>query len=320
MRYLYSMKKTTTHSKYHNLRNWSAYEAKQQAQYDLEVYISADTLRVWRGSANGRVGRDPVYSDCAYEAVLAITEIYRLPLRGGEAFTRSAFKLGGIDLPVPDHSSLSRARARLAHPKYWRTRPRGKLRLLIDSTGVKVVGSGEWRAMRHSEKLRREWVKLHVAVDHATGDVVAVTTTPNKGPGSGDSSQLPKLLAEAAAVSSGITEVIADGAYDHKNCYAAIETVGARATIPQRQGARRGLHPLRDANLKVAGRHGNAGWRLRADYGRRSLVESWMSRYKRRFGESASARSAAGQTYQLQLRAELLNLSTVPVEDRYICH
>lgn len=316
------MNSKTTHPNYSRLRDWAAYNAANKRQYEVDVYLSAAALKAWAAPAprRRRRGHPRVYSDTAYETVLAIGEAYRLPLRGAEAFTASLLRASGLELRVPDYTSLCRARARLGKPRLWRgPRPSGPLVILVDSTGVKAMGAGEWRAQRHDDT-RKEWLKLHVAVDAGSGGLAAATVTRSHGRDSSDAKQLPGLVSAAARAAS-LDEVIADGAYDKLACYAAIETVGARATIPPQRRAQLGLHALRDENLlRIGARAEQAAWRDEVAYGRRALVETWMSKYKRRFGGGASARLGAARQYQLLLRAELLNLSLVPPGERYLTY
>jgi len=203
---------------------------------------------------------------------------------------------------VPCYTTLSRRR-RAMEVELPRRKKSEPLHLVVDSTGIKVYGEGEWKVRAHGYTRRRTWRKLHLAVDEATRECVAVVVTTNDYK---DSQLLPDLLAQ---VEDEISQVSADGACDSRNCYAAVRERGARAALPPRTGARIWQHGntkrarhLRDENLRAIRRTGRAGWKRESNYHRRSLAETQVFRVKMIFGERVSARSFAGQAAQLLVR------------------
>jgi len=239
-----------------------------------------------------------------------LEEVYHLPLRATEGLTRSIIKLLGLELSVPCYTTLSRRRRSLEVrlPRRKKSEP---LHLVVDSTGIKVYGEGEWTVRQHGVSRRRTWRKLHLAVDEATLEFVAVAVTTNSFK---DSQLLPDLLEQ---VEDEISQVSADGAYDSRNCYDAIREREARAAIPPQKRAKIWQHGntkaerhIRDENLRAIRKKGRRQWKRESGYHRRSLAETQVFRVKTIFGGRVSARSFEGQAAQLLVRCATLNRMT----------
>lgn len=251
-----------------------------------------------------------LYSETAILCMATLAEIYHLPLRATEGLMRSVVKLLGVELPVANYTTLCRRRhsAAVALPR----RPKDEaLHLVVDATGVKVYGEGEWKVRQYGVTRRRTWRKLHFGMDAATWEFVAVAVSTNSFK---DSQLLPDLLAQTA---DDLTQVAADGAYDTRSCYLALHERGARAVIPPQKNARiwchgntKGARQARDENLRAIRRVGRAGWKRASGYHQRSLAETQVLRLKMIFGERVSARSFAGQAAQLLVRCAALNRMT----------
>lgn len=189
-----------------------------------------------------------------------------------------------------------------------RRQKRDPLHVVVDSTGVKVYGEGEWKVRQHGYGKRRTWRKLHLGADAATGEIVAAvvsTTTFTDG-------QIVLDLVEQ--VEGDIEQVSGDGGYDKRSCYDAIAARGARAAIPPPKNAKIWQHGnskeerlARDENVRACRQKGRAAWKRESGYHRRSLAETQMFRLKTIFGERVSARSFAGQATQLLVRCAVLN-------------
>lgn len=239
-----------------------------------------------------------------------LEEVYGLPLRATEGLTRSIIKLLGVELRVPCYTTLCRRRRSLevALPRRKKTAP---VHLVVDSTGVKIYGEGEWKVRQHGWTRRRTWRKLHVGVDEATGEIRAAMVSTNN---YGDGQVLPDLLAQ---VEGELSQVTGDGGYDDRQCYDAISERGARAVIPPQKGARIWQHGnrkaerhARDENVRSIRRHGRAKWKRESQYHRRSLAETTMFRLKMSFGERVAARGFDGQAAQMLVRCVALNRMT----------
>ena len=186
----------------------------------------------------------------------------------------------------------------------------GPLHLLVDSTGIKVRGEGEWHARKHGRAKRREWRKVHLAIDESTLEVRAVEFTDSK---IGDAPMLPSLLSQIPADET-IASVTADGAYDGRACRDAIATRGAEAVIPPRRNAKpwKKNSPgaaARNEALRAMKRFGRTLWRRWSGYHRRSRVETKMNCLKL-LGQKLMARDFDRQTAELEVRIAILNRFT----------
>lgn len=295
----------------YRLRNWPDYNKALVRRGSLTLWVGTDALEAWHEhERTGRRGCPRTYSAAAILTMASLAEVYGLPLRATEGLLVSVIELLGLSLSVPCYTTLCRRRQSLAVALPRRAK-RGPLHLVVDSTGVKIYGEGEWKVRRYGWSKRRTWRKLHLGVDEATGEVVAALVTTNA---CGDGQALPALLEQVAGT---IKQVTGDGGYDDRRCYEAIRARKARAVIPPQQGARiwhhgnlRGERHDRDENLRFIRRHGRAKWKREYDYHRRSLAEVAVFRLKTVFGERASARCFAGQAGQLLVRCAALNRMT----------
>ena len=233
-------------------------------------------------------------------------EVYHLPLRATEGLVSSLLGLLGAELPAPDYSTLCR-RARSLEVPLSASARRGPLHLVVDSTGLKVYGEGEWKVRLHGYDKRRPWRKLHVCLEHQTQQVVATAITDKEVL---DRRAVPELLGQ---VEGRVGEVLGDGAYDYAVCYEAIAERGARAIIPPKQRARLWGRPRsesRDENVRVMRRRGLKGWKREARYHRRSLVETAMMRVKTLFSEKLRSRTFDRQEVEARVRCAALNRMT----------
>jgi hypothetical protein len=214
-----------------------------------------------------------------------------------------------VDLPVPDYTTLSRraATVRIALPK----RAEGPIHPVLDSTGLKVYGEGEWKVRRHGYSRRRTWLKLHLAVDPQAHEIQAAMAT---GPGVTDAETVPALLEQ---VENPIASAAADGAYGRQVVYDALEGRSARAVVPPRRDAKvkrhgdtRGPRPARDENLRRIRQIGRSAWKRESGYRARSLAETAMFRMKTIFGDGVASRSPGQQATGAGVRCRALNLMT----------
>ena len=159
----------------YRIRNWPEYDAGLKRRGDLTLWLDEDAIAGWQAPRRTTPGGQPSYSDLAIELVLMLRLVFHLALRQAEGFVASLLRLLGLDLPVPDHTTLSRRGRGFANRRPC-TVPRGPLHLLIDSTGLKLFGKGEWDGETHG-RARRSWRKLHLAVDAETGEIVASVLT-----------------------------------------------------------------------------------------------------------------------------------------------
>jgi Transposase DDE domain len=211
--------------------NWPAYNKALKRRGSLTIWFDPDMA--WAAKPTGKRGRQPVYSDAAVQTCLTMKVLFGMALRQTTGFVESLLRLVGLDWDVPDFSTLSRRQKTLAVNIPHRG-AQGPLHLLIDSTGIKVEGEGEWNARKHGGAKRRVWRKVHLGIDEQTLEIRAVEVTSSD---VGDAPMLPELLAQIAA-GQDIASVTADGAYDTRKCHDAIADRGAAAIIPPRKNAK----------------------------------------------------------------------------------
>ena len=211
--------------------NWYAYNQALRQRGSLTVWF--DPSMQWDAVPSGRRGRQQTYSDAAIQVCLTLKVLLGLPLRQTTGFVASLLELSGLGWSVPDFSTLSRRQKTLDVTIPFRG-SKGALHLLIDSTGIKVEGEGEWHTRKHGGSKRRVWRKIHLGIDEQTLEIRAVEVTSSN---VGDAPMLPDLLAQLPP-DQEIATVTADGAYDTRACHDAIADRGAAAIIPPRRNAR----------------------------------------------------------------------------------
>jgi IS5 family transposase len=293
----------------YRIRNWSQYNDALVNRGSITLWVDQDTLQAWRYQGPTRRGAQFEYSDLAIECLLTLRAVYHLTLRATEGFARSLFALMQMGLPVPDYTTLCRraATVRITLPK----KASGPLHLVLDSTGLKVYGEGEWKVRQHGYSKRRTWLKLHLAVDPKTHEIQAAMVTDA---GVTDAETVPALLDQ---VDDPIECAAADGAYDRQGVYDALKDRSARAVIPprrdakiKRHGNRSGPRLDRDENLRRIRQIGRSAWKEESGYHERSLVETAMFRMKVIFGDGVASRTAARQATEAGVRCRALNIMT----------
>ncbi len=209
----------------------------------------------------------------------------------------------GLDWPAPDYTTLCRRQKSLPVDLHARASAEG-LHLLVDSTGIKMIGEGEWKARKHGVSYRRQWRKVHIGIDAETFDIRAIEVTSNA---VGDGQTLPDLLAQIPEDETIVT-VGGDGAYDTRGCHAAIDARGADPIIPVRRNGKawtedgRGVD-ARNETRRSRKRLGRTIWKKWSGNHRRSLVETNRRRVRRpgwRAGRSSSGSAEPAH----RLRAE----------------
>ena len=295
----------------YRVRNWPAYDAGLKQRGSLTVWFPADLTRVWYYQGPKQRGAQYTFSDGAIPTVLTLRMIYHLPLRQTEGFVASLMRLMGVDLAVPDHSTWSRRQAGLA-VDWFPQQPTEPIHLVVDSTGLKVSGEGEWRVRQHGWNKRPTWRKLHLGIHEATGQIVAQTLTT---PSQDDAGQVEPLLAQ---VQASIEALGGDGAYDTRKVFEALaapeQGPPIRPIIPPRKNAKIEQHgntkaePLpRDETIRVIRKRGRRAWKNDSGYHRRSIAETQMSRYKQILGDTLRARILPNQQTETRLGGALLN-------------
>jgi len=295
----------------YRVKNWSEYDKALVQRGSLTFWLSDDFQKTWLYVGEKQRGSQFDYSDQAIRLMLTVKEIFHLTNRGVEGFMRSMFQLLNVDLPVPDHSTLSKRGKGLQVnlPK----KPAQNLAIVMDSTGLKIYGEGEWKVRMHGVSKRRTWRKLHVGVNPDDGEIQAVLLTENR---VSDDQAAAELLTQ---IPQPLRVFAADGAYDKRKVYDGLNAHSPDVTIliPPRKNARIWKHGnskaerlKRDENLRAIRKNGRKAWKADSGYHVRSLAETIMFRLKTIFDDGLSTRLMATQTTQALIRCAALNKMT----------
>ena len=301
--------KSRVHPKYktqYHVGNWPAYDRALVQRGDITVWLAPDAIATWEAVGVGKRGGQRPYSDLAIETALTLRLIFHLPLRQTEGFLTSIFGMLGLDLSAPDHTTLSRRGQHLDLP--LRRAPAGAgLHLIVDSTGLSIVGEGEWAAAKHGGRGRRGWKKLHLGVDRS-GVIVARALTE----ASVDDATTGITLIEATDGALG--RVTADAAYDTIGFYEAAGARGATVVVPPTRTANVSRYgprsSARDRTILAVKERGRRRWKQTSGYHGQARVENAFFRYKSIIGDSLRACSPAGRGTEVVLACNILNQMT----------
>lgn len=291
----------------YRITNWSDYTNALIRRGSLTVWFNVDTLTQWtQPTQTGNPGHPFEYGEIAIECALTLKAVYGLALRQTQGFVASLLELVKLPWAVPYYTTLCR-RQKTLQIQLPRQATGKALHLVVDATGLKVYGEGEWQVKTHGKTRRRVWRKIHLGLDEATGEIVASAVTDS---GTREKEELPGLLDQ---VEGPISQVSTDGAYDFMTCYDAIAEREARAVVPPRSNAviwGNGAMDARDANLRRIYEIGRKAWKRESGYHRRSLVETGIFRLKRIFGNLLSTRLLDHQRCDVRMRCAALNTMT----------
>src|SRR5690242_5308193 len=215
------------------ITNWAEYDAALRQRGSLTVWFTEAAIAAWHAEPRTTPGGQPHYSSLAITTALTLKAVFRLALRQTEGLIGSLIRLLGLDLSVPDHTTLSRRAETLEVPGPQPKAGSAPMHLLVDSTGLKLCGPGEWLIEKHGTRKRRAWRKMHLGVEADTGRIVASALTTHD---VDDGSQVGPLLDQVAAPLASVT---GDGAYDQDGVYASVAErhPGALIIVPPRSTA-----------------------------------------------------------------------------------
>ena len=289
----------------HRITNSAAYDAVLRKRGSLIVWFTDAAIAAWKAEPRTTRGGQTRYSALAITTALTLWAVFRLALRQTEGLIGSVLALLGLDLAVPDHSTLSR-RAETFEIE-WPRPGSGPVHLLVDSTGLKLCGSGEWLLEKHGTRPRRSWRKLHVGMDADTGRIVAATLTTSN---VDDASQVGTLLDQAGPLAS----FTADGAYDQDGVYGEVarRSPDTPVIVPPRSGAvpsdTAGTTPTqRDRHLQMISEHGRRRWQKASGYHWRALIEADISRFKCVIGNALCSHTDRRRGTEIALAISALN-------------
>jgi len=302
---------TATVKACYKITNWRDYNEALVQRGDITFWFDDDVIDAWEhDNDKPKNGRPFTYSDLAVECLLTLRELFRLPYRQTEGLGRSLVKLMQVEVTIPDYSSLAKRAAKLGISLSVTAR-RGPIDVVVDSTGLKVFGEGEWKMRKHGKSKRRTWRKLHLTVNPATQEIEAEVLTENS---EHDADQVDGLLDQ---VNGPVAAFYGDGAYDQWKVYDSLSDRAVRPIIPPRRNAKIKQHgnaratPLvRDEAIRRIRHIGRKRWKEEIGYHLRSLAETAMHRMKSCFGDKLKNRKLPNQRAEVRLRSKILNRFT----------
>lgn len=298
----------------YRVRNWKDYNASLKQRGSITVWLSEDAVDKWHARSTGKRGRPATYSDDAILTALLVRFVFHLPLRALEGFLLSLVSVMGIGLCIPSYTQICRRAQNLGQKLECLTHRRQITDIVIDSTGLKVYGEGEWKVRQHGYSKRRTWRKLHLAICPTSNEILFVKLTDNKTP---DHRVYPEFVKKAPKT---VERTYGDGAYDCSECYRASFEHGSSPIIPPQKNARYRpaapdhIYERNKAILEIAGLggddHARALWKKLKGYYRRSLAETGMYRFKNLFGGGLKSRTLERQRAEVFAKSKALNVMT----------
>ena len=307
-------RKTKVSPKYktkYRVKNWPAYDLALRNRGDITVWFDEESICAWNAPPTGRPGGQRRYSDLAIVTALTLRTVYHLPLRQTEGFVASLIGLMGLALQTPDHTTLSRRHRNVQIPHLGRGHE-GPLHLVIDSSGLKIYGDGEWHSHKHrTSSRRRSWRKLHLAMDRH-GYIIAAALTDRIVT---DASVGISILEQ---IEGTIARFTADGAYDSRPMYEALAAAGAtdiRIVIPPKKTAivdsrAKGPWCQRNGAIERIGKVGRRQWRKESGAHQQAHAENGIYRYKHIIGDRLRAQHRKSQKTEALIAVNVINRMT----------
>lgn len=299
----------------YRIKNWPEYNRSLIQRGDITLWCSDDIVANWVLPNEGKQGRPKMYSDEAILCALMIKVVYRLPLRALEGFLIALLGLLGVLLPVPSYTQISRRAASLGQIVKRLSSKKNITDVVIDSSGLKVYGEGEWKVRQHGKSKRRTWRKIHLSICSDSQEIVMALLTENSVSDAEAAEEMAKEMPPTVKRGYG------DGAYDKSHCYKKFQELGIDWITPPQRGAV--LHGLKhepwmkqrnDAIQAIAGfgndEEARSIWKKLKGYHRRSLSETGVYRFKTLFGSDLKARDIRRQRAETYAKALAMNKMT----------
>lgn len=300
------------------VKNWSQYNKSLIERGSLTIWITPEVLDGWKDKRPAQRGAQFEYSDRAIEALLTLKFLLKLPYRATQGFGQSLFNLLEVELSVPNYTTLSRRAKTITVDLPQRSET--ARHIVMDATGLKVYGEGEWKVRKHGYSKRRTWRKIHLSINPETQDIVVAQLTPNSVT---DGQAGVTMLWELPNTPDQVT---GDGGYDKQPFYQECQTLSIdnvvvppqrNAKIWQHGNCKQPPHP-RDENLRYIRQHGRKKWKREHHYHQRSLAETTIFRYKCLFGAYLQSRDDESQRNEARLKCAILNrITALGLPDSY---
>lgn len=291
------------------ITNWSEYNEALKNRGCITIWFTPELAKQWyhKPQATKSQGRQKTYSNLAIETMQVISTVYDQRLRQTEGMVVSIVELMNLNITVPDFSTLARRKPDLRIENLSGILDSDEIiNIIIDSTGLKIVGPGEWHETKHNLKKRKSWRKLHIAIDKKSQKILSSELTTHE---VGDPTPVPELLEE---IQQSINETFYDAGYDNDSVYKATAAKGATAIIQPHKNAVLSEHyrealTRRDEILLDRAEYGARKWQEISGYNFRALVETAMYRYKKIIGPGLHSRKIENQKVDSKIACVILN-------------
>ena len=291
-----------TKKKKYRVSNWKEYNQSLINRGNINLWIDDNIEEQWYSQRTNKPGRREIYSDFAIEMILTLGKIFNQRLRQTTGLVKSLFEQMNINLPVPDYSTLSRRAGNIKVNIPIITKD--KVNFIVDSSGIKIYGEGEWKVRKHGYTKRRTWRKFHISID-SDGEIRTAELTENS---VADCHVFDNLINQEE---NEIDNVYDDGAYDKENVYQNknvkrfIIPPQKNAKIKQHGNCKKEPHP-RDENLREIRKTTRTQWKINSGYHKRSLSENTMFRFKT-IGDKLNLRKFENQKTEFLIGISILN-------------
>ena len=310
----------STKGEHYKVKNWNEYNRSLKNRGSITFWLSEDVCSGWYHTGKSQRGAQLEYSDVCIEACCIIRKVYRLPYRQTQGLLSSIIQLSGLELKIPDYTLICRRSNTLKIELPGKVQQGVHLDIVMDSTGMKVYGEGEWKVRQHGWGKHRTWRKIHIAADAQTGLIQAAQMSTNS---VDDATMVAPILKE---INGKMKKFTGDGGYDKMKVYDELERLKIRPVIPPQKNARikkhgncRGRTKPRDRAIRFIRVHGKRKWKAKSNYHTRSLAENIMYRYKTILGDNLQSRTFNRQCVETLLCCKILNkmnLGGMPISQK----
>jgi Transposase DDE domain len=288
--------------------NWSSYNKSLINRGSINIWINEEVIEAWTYQGNKKKGGQTIYSDLAIEICASIKRLYKFGYRQTEGFIKSIFSLMKIELSVPAYTQMQR-RIKSLKIDLGDFSKNENIDIVIDSTGLKVFGEGEWKVRKHGWSKHRTWRKLHIVIDPQTQEIIMEKLTENS------------VTDEDAAIEMietmdlNLNSLRGDGAYDKTKLRRKLSKGDIEQIIPPQRNAVISKKPdpemqSRNEAIKRIKEIGRKKWKQEIGYHKRSLAEVAMFRYKTIIGDKISSRRFENEKIEVRIGCKILNKLT----------
>lgn len=294
--------------KSYRVRNWREYNRALKQRGSVTFWFNTETVSQWKAKSEKKKGRPKTYSEIAIEACITMRILFDLPYRQCEGFVEDLLRMMGLNIKAPSYTQICRRQKTLKMKLKHSVNTGEAIHVVVDATGLKIFGEGEWKVRQHGYTKHRMWRKLHVGIDVESKEIVMMELSDNH---VGENRKLKSLLDQ---YEGPIDKVGADKGYDSYDCHETVGDRGAESAIllqnkaKERKPLRDGEKPLvRDNIVRRVNEVGRDQWKEEAQYHKRSLVENTFFRFKTIFGGKLKSILMDNQKIEALIGCNILN-------------